>query len=52
MKFFQVLMLSVVVLSLIGVLAEERGRYRYEKARKGLLNHERAFEDFLEHDFR
>lgn len=29
MKFFQVLMLSVVVLSLIGILAEERGRYRY-----------------------
>lgn len=29
MKFFRVLMLSVVVLSLIGVLAEERGRYRY-----------------------
>ena len=29
MKFFQVLMLSVVVLSLIGVLAEDRGRYRY-----------------------
>lgn len=29
MKFFQVIMLSVVVLSLIGVLAEERGRYRY-----------------------
>ena len=24
----------------------------YEKARKGLLNHERACEDFLEHDFR
>lgn len=24
----------------------------YEKARKGLLNHERAYEDFLEHDFR
>ena len=29
MKFFQVLMLSVVVLSLIGVLAEERRRSRY-----------------------
>lgn len=24
----------------------------YERARKGLLNHERACEDFLEHDFR
>lgn len=24
----------------------------YKKARKGLLNHERACEDFLEHDFR
>lgn len=24
----------------------------YEKARKGLLKHERACEDFLEHDFR
>lgn len=29
MKFFQALMLSVVVLSLIGVLAEERWRDRY-----------------------
>lgn len=27
-------------------------RALYEKARKGLLNHERACEDFLEHDFR
>lgn len=27
-------------------------RALYEKSRKGLLNHERACEDFLEHDFR
>lgn len=30
----------------------EFARALYEKARKGLLNHERAYEDFLEHDFR
>ena len=29
MKLFQVSMLSAVVLSLLGVLAEESGRYRY-----------------------
>lgn len=27
-------------------------RALYEKARKGLLKHERACEDFFEHDFR
>lgn len=31
---------------------EEFTKALYEKARKGLLNHERACEDFLEHDFR
>lgn len=30
----------------------EFSRALYEKARKALLNHERACEDFLEHDFR
>ncbi len=32
--------------------AAEFARALYERARKGMLNHERACDDFLEHDFR